>query len=107
MLERIKTELKKQTEENIPERKRRPVRQIVGLMTEAEEQKKIALWKEDFRRALESEIAVEIVKHFLEQEMTERFFQKFRSMESEYLSLQNIWKMLRNRKKIQIMAGMK
>lgn len=67
LLERIKTELKKQTEENIPERKRRPVRQIVGLMTEAEEQKKIALWKEDFRRALESEIAVEIVKQFLEQ----------------------------------------
>lgn len=67
LLERIKTELKKQIEENIPERKRRPVRQIVGLMTEAEEQKKIALWKEDFRRALESEIAVEIVKQFLEQ----------------------------------------
>lgn len=40
MLERIKAELKKQIEENIPERKRRPVRQIVGLMTEAEEQKK-------------------------------------------------------------------
>ena len=67
VLERIKAELKKQIEENIPERKRRPVRQIVGLMTEAEEQKKIALWKEDFHRALESEIAVEIVKQFLEQ----------------------------------------
>lgn len=76
-------------------------------MTEAEEQKKIALWKEDFRRALESEIAVEIVKHFLEQGDDGTVFQKFRSMESEYLSLQNIWKMLRNRKKIQIMAGMK
>ena len=36
VLERIKAELKKQIEENIPERKRRPVRQIVGLMTEAE-----------------------------------------------------------------------
>ncbi len=68
LLERIKTELKKANRRKYSRKKKKTGSSDCGADDRSgRTKKKIALWKEDFRRALESEIAVEIVKHFLEQ----------------------------------------
>lgn len=74
LLRELQSEMAAQIQESQENKKKRPVRQIVGVMSEKDRKQRINEWKNDFKLALESEIRMEIADHFTTKEAYQEVF---------------------------------
>ncbi len=74
LLRELGNEIAAQMQESQNNKKKRPVRQIVGVMSEKDQKQRINEWKNDFKIALESEIRIEIAEHFTKRDAYQEIF---------------------------------